>query len=81
MIAFTSEFIPRLVYSLRHSKDLSLSGFVNFTLSKFDVDDYDEDARPDNTTLEGTMVRECRWVASPYRKYIHSCLCRKYGVL
>ncbi|XP_077552647.1 anoctamin-4-like [Haemaphysalis longicornis] len=62
MIAFTSEFIPRLVYSLRHSKDLSLSGFVNFTLSKFDVDDYDEDARPDNTTLEGTMVRECRYL-------------------
>ncbi|XP_049525056.1 anoctamin-4-like [Dermacentor silvarum] len=61
LIAFTSEFIPRLVYQVRHSKGLSLSGYVNFTLATFDTSDYDEAHRPENGTLDGSIVRECRY--------------------
>nr|XP_054926460.1 anoctamin-1-like [Dermacentor andersoni] len=65
LIAFTSEFIPRLVYQVRHSKGLSLSGYVNFTLATFDTSDYDEAHRPENGTLDGSIVRECRCHALP----------------
>ncbi|KAL1421633.1 hypothetical protein MTO96_023141 [Rhipicephalus appendiculatus] len=62
LIAFTSEFIPRLVYQVRHSKGLSLSGYVNFTLATFDTSDFDDAHRPNNGTLNGHIVRECRYV-------------------
>ncbi|XP_077492783.1 anoctamin-4-like isoform X2 [Amblyomma americanum] len=62
LIAFTSEFIPRLVYQVRHSKGLSLSGYVNFTMALFDTSDYDDVHRPNNGTLDGSIVRECRYV-------------------
>ncbi|XP_075550239.1 anoctamin-4-like [Dermacentor variabilis] len=63
LIAFTSEFIPRLVYQVRHCKGLSLSGYVNFTLATFDTSDYDEAHRPENGTLDRSIVRECRYSA------------------
>nr|XP_054934105.1 anoctamin-4-like [Dermacentor andersoni] len=62
LIAFTSEFIPRLVYQVRHSKGLSLSGYVNFTLATFDTSDFDDVHRPNKSTLNGELVRECRYV-------------------
>ncbi|KAH8032206.1 hypothetical protein HPB51_023983 [Rhipicephalus microplus] len=62
LIAFTSEFIPRLVYQVRHSKGLSLSGYTNFTLATFDTSDFDDAHRPNNGTLHGAIVRECRYV-------------------
>ena len=34
IIAFTSEFIPRLVYKTYFSDDRTLKGYVNFTLAK-----------------------------------------------
>ncbi|CAL4094158.1 unnamed protein product, partial [Meganyctiphanes norvegica] len=40
IIAFTSNFIPDLVYRNVVSKDGSLEGFLDFSLSKFDVQDY-----------------------------------------
>jgi len=40
IIAFTSEFIPKIVYRSYHSKDGSLDGYVNFTLSYFDQSDF-----------------------------------------
>ncbi|KAH8032043.1 hypothetical protein HPB51_022791 [Rhipicephalus microplus] len=60
-IAYTSDFIPRLVYRLVYSSDYSLHGFVNFTLSSFDTSDFDNDTRPDKVTLDGVVVRECRY--------------------
>ena len=41
IIAFTSSFIPKLVYSYAHSPDQSLRGYVNFTLSTFDPADFE----------------------------------------
>ena len=40
IIAFTSEFVPRLYYSFRHNSERSLVGYVNFTLSYFDTTHY-----------------------------------------
>lgn len=42
IIAFTSEFIPRLVYATIYSPDHSLAGYTNFTLSYFDPTDFNE---------------------------------------
>ena len=40
IIAFTSEFIPKLVYLNVYSEDGTLSGYTNFTLSYFDPNDF-----------------------------------------
>ena len=39
IIAFTSDFIPRLVYRIHYSPDGSLSGYTNFRLSAFATSD------------------------------------------
>ncbi|XP_064490152.1 anoctamin-5-like isoform X1 [Ornithodoros turicata] len=62
LIAYTSDFIPRLLYRLVHTKDNSLRGFVNFTLSTFDTADYDDENRPENATLDGIIVKQCRYI-------------------
>ena len=41
IIAFTSEFIPKLVYKVRYSEDGTLAGYTNFTLSYFDPADFE----------------------------------------
>ncbi|CAB0030257.1 unnamed protein product [Trichogramma brassicae] len=39
IIAFTSNFIPRLVYRLAVAKDRSLGGYLDYSLSKFNTSD------------------------------------------
>lgn len=41
VLAFTSEFIPRLVYRNSYSLDGTLAGYVNNSLSYFNVSDWD----------------------------------------
>lgn len=41
VLAFTSEFIPRLVYRNSYSPDGTLAGYVNNSLSYFNVSDWD----------------------------------------
>ncbi|XP_032804543.2 anoctamin-1-like [Petromyzon marinus] len=40
VIALTSDFVPRLIYMYFYSPDGSLRGYVNYTLSYFNVSDY-----------------------------------------
>ncbi|CAF2781671.1 unnamed protein product [Rotaria sp. Silwood2] len=49
VIAWTSEFIPKLAYSSLQSTGTSLSGYVNWTLSSFPIADYN---------LTGTMTSD-----------------------
>lgn len=42
IIAFTSDFIPRLIYRIYVSPNNSLEGYLNFTLSSFNVADFPE---------------------------------------
>ena len=41
VLAFTSEFSPRLVYRNSYSPDGTLAGYVNNSLSSFNVSDWD----------------------------------------
>ena len=41
VLAFTSEFIPRLVYRSSYNRDGTLAGYVNNSLSYFNVSDWD----------------------------------------
>lgn len=46
IIAFTSDFIPRLVYSISVSEDHSLHGYLNSTLSYFNSSDFQVGSAP-----------------------------------
>ena len=48
IIAFTSEFIPRLVYSLYYSPTGTLDGYVNHTLTEKSSKDF---SQPHNFTI------------------------------
>ncbi|CAF3995679.1 unnamed protein product [Rotaria sp. Silwood2] len=42
VIAWTSEFIPKLTYKIIEGKGTSLDGYVNWTLSSFSISDYNK---------------------------------------
>ncbi|XP_035232219.1 anoctamin-5-like isoform X2 [Stegodyphus dumicola] len=60
MIAYTSDFIPRLVYIFVTSKDQTLNGYINNSLSYFDPEDFTDDTRPMNSSLNETGLM-CRY--------------------
>jgi len=41
VIAFTSEFIPKMVYKVGYSEDGTLKGYTNFTLAYFNPEDFE----------------------------------------
>ena len=51
VIAFVSEFVPRLYYTLGREND-SLEGFVNATLSCFVVTEFEAGERPKDTDVD-----------------------------
>ncbi|KAB7498085.1 Anoctamin-1, partial [Armadillidium nasatum] len=46
IIAFTSNFIPELVYKHVISENHSLDGFLNYSLAIFNISDYSEEYKP-----------------------------------
>ena len=58
IIAVTSEFIPKLVYTNNYSPDGTLSGYANFSLSYFDPADMDGGQPTDDNT---TTPQYCRY--------------------
>ncbi|RZF41208.1 hypothetical protein LSTR_LSTR011589 [Laodelphax striatellus] len=56
IIAFSSNFIPKLVYRISVSEDHSDRGFLNHTLAYFDVKDF---TPPHNTTYKD--IDHCRY--------------------
>lgn len=72
IIAFTSDFIPRLIYQTSVSEDGTLNGYLNFSLSYFDSKDF-KGSRPINTTHNSTICRypdfrEPPWAPNAYEK-------------
>ncbi|XP_054878403.1 anoctamin-1a isoform X2 [Poeciliopsis prolifica] len=71
VIAFTSDFVPRLVYQYTYSPDGTMHGFVNHTLSYFNVSDFQKGTEP---TIPKFDVQVCRykdyreppWSNTPY---------------
>ncbi|XP_032976901.1 anoctamin-1 isoform X2 [Rhinolophus ferrumequinum] len=61
VISFTSDFIPRLVYLYMYSKDGTMHGFVNHTLSSFDVSDFQNGTAPNDPLDLGYKVHICRY--------------------
>ncbi|KAJ8349382.1 hypothetical protein SKAU_G00245120 [Synaphobranchus kaupii] len=74
VISFTSDFIPRLVYQYMYSPDGSMHGFVNHTLSYFNVSHFQERTKPLDPLHLGYQVDLCRykdyrepsWSQTPY---------------
>ena len=59
VIAITSDFIPRLVYQYAYSHNGTLHGFVNHTLSFFNVSQLKEGTQPENSQFH-EEVQFCR---------------------
>lgn len=73
IIAFTSEFIPRLVYRSVISQDGSLNGYMNHTLAYFNTTDFPADKEPRFGNANITMCRypdyrEPPWSSNPYER-------------
>ncbi|KAF7647810.1 hypothetical protein LDENG_00166070 [Lucifuga dentata] len=74
VISFTSDFIPRLVYQYMYSPDGSMHGFINHTLSYFNVHDFQPSTDPLQPQHLGYKVEVCRykdyreppWSSTPY---------------
>ncbi|XP_060741422.1 anoctamin-1 isoform X1 [Tachysurus vachellii] len=75
VISFTSDFIPRLVYLYMYSNDGSMHGFVNHTLSHFNVSHFQNGTGPVSSLYAGFQVEICRykdyreppWSLTPYQ--------------
>uniref|UniRef100_A0A4W6ETZ2 Anoctamin n=1 Tax=Lates calcarifer TaxID=8187 RepID=A0A4W6ETZ2_LATCA len=74
VISFTSDFIPRMVYQYMYSPDGSMHGFVNHTLSYFNVSHFQEGKETMDPLQLGYPVEICRykdyreppWSTTPY---------------
>ncbi|XP_044743761.1 anoctamin-4 isoform X2 [Chrysoperla carnea] len=76
IIAFTSDFIPRLVYRFVESPDGSLNGYLNSSLSYFNTSDFQVGSAPRNTQFGNLTIcrypdyREPPWSPNRYDKTI-----------
>nr|XP_030690528.1 anoctamin-2 isoform X3 [Globicephala melas] len=73
VIAITSDFIPRLVYQYSYSHNGTLHGFVNHTLSFFNVSQLKAGTQPENSQFDQEVqfcrfkdYREPPWAPNPY---------------
>uniref|UniRef100_A0A3Q3RCV2 Anoctamin n=1 Tax=Monopterus albus TaxID=43700 RepID=A0A3Q3RCV2_MONAL len=74
VISFTSDFIPRMVYQYMYSPDGSMHGFVNHTLSYFNVSHFQDGKETMDPEYLGYHVEICRykdyreppWSDTPY---------------
>lgn len=58
VISFTSDFIPRLVYQYMYSPSGTMHGFIDHTLSYFNVTNFKPGSAPQNSAHED--VTFCR---------------------
>ncbi|KAL0277448.1 UNVERIFIED_CONTAM: hypothetical protein PYX00_004720 [Menopon gallinae] len=73
IIAFSTNFIPRLVYMMIVSEDHSDTGFLNYTLAYFDTKDFEvrtgsHSRSPNVTMCRYSEYREPPWADRPYKK-------------
>ncbi|XP_015271501.1 PREDICTED: LOW QUALITY PROTEIN: anoctamin-2-like [Gekko japonicus] len=60
VISVTSDFIPRLVYQYAYSNNGTMHGFINHTLSYFNVSHFKAGTQPENSPFE-QEVSFCRF--------------------
>uniref|UniRef100_A0A8C3SNI9 Anoctamin n=1 Tax=Chelydra serpentina TaxID=8475 RepID=A0A8C3SNI9_CHESE len=56
VISVTSDFIPRLVYQYAYSHNGTMHGFINHTLSYFNVSQLKAGTQPDNSQFEQEVI-------------------------
>uniref|UniRef100_A0A8C1QDK3 Anoctamin n=1 Tax=Cyprinus carpio TaxID=7962 RepID=A0A8C1QDK3_CYPCA len=88
VISFTSDFIPRLVYQYMFSETGTMHGFINHTLSYFNVSNFKPGTVPSISSL-GKDITFCRykdyreppWSSEPYQfsKQYWSILAARLG--
>ncbi|KAK9870210.1 hypothetical protein WA026_006294 [Henosepilachna vigintioctopunctata] len=67
ILAFSSNFIPTLVYTIKISDDFSEKGFLNHSLAVFDVRDFENGTAPDHTAFPNiTTCRYSEYRSGPY---------------
>ncbi|KAM9704791.1 anoctamin-2b isoform 1-T1 [Menidia menidia] len=73
VISFTSDFIPRLVYQYTYSQSGTMHGFIDHTLSYFNVSHFKPGTAPQNSELGDITVcrykdyREPPWASDAYQ--------------
>lgn len=60
IIAYTADFIPKLVYVYHYSPDGSLDGYMESSLSVFRTNDFDSETKPEDPGVYAN-VTECRF--------------------
>ncbi|KAM6895607.1 anoctamin-2b isoform 1-T1 [Xenentodon cancila] len=77
VISFTSDFIPRLVYQYMYSQTGTMHGFIDHTLSYFNVTNFKPGSAPHNSAHEDITVcrykdyREPPWSPDAYQLSKH----------
>ncbi|XP_047431760.1 anoctamin-2b isoform X2 [Mugil cephalus] len=87
VISFTSDFIPRLVYQYMYSQTGTMHGFIDHTLSFFNVSNFKPGTAPQNSELGDITVcrykdyREPPWSPEAYQfsKHYWSVLAARLG--
>lgn len=59
-MAFTSDMIPRMVYLYAYSKDASMSGYINNSLSVYNISQIHADNMPEDNWHNSTTT--CRYI-------------------
>ncbi|GAB1605119.1 anoctamin-4-like isoform X2 [Argonauta hians] len=59
IISITSDFIPQLVYKIGYSRDNTLHGYVEYSLSYFNTSDFEQNHRP--LMMINETVAMCRY--------------------
>uniref|UniRef100_A0A8C3Q1W0 Anoctamin n=1 Tax=Chrysolophus pictus TaxID=9089 RepID=A0A8C3Q1W0_CHRPC len=76
IVAFTSDMIPRLVYYYAYSEneDSPMSGYINNSLSVFEISDFPERNKPKENPegFEQCRYRDYRYPPDHERKYLHT---------
>ncbi|XP_066523620.1 anoctamin-2b [Hoplias malabaricus] len=70
VISFTSDFIPRLVYQYMYSETGTMNGFIDHTLSYFNVSHFKEGTAPASSAVTMCRYKDYReppWSAEPYQ--------------
>ncbi|XP_075217812.1 anoctamin-4-like [Lycorma delicatula] len=61
VIAYTSDYIPRMVYTVVYSKNHDLTGYIDYSLSVFNTSDYTEEMGIDKKYLEHEEPNTCQY--------------------
>ncbi|KAM9765042.1 anoctamin-5b isoform 1-T1 [Menidia menidia] len=76
IMAFTSDMIPRMVYLYAYSKEASMRGYVNNSLSIYSISQMQEKNMPEddwhNNTTTNCRYRDYRYPPGHEREYMHT---------